>query len=93
MAQSSHEPADHDAERHLDGDYMIGSMPIEEQRSTFDFFIGLTKWGSLIIAAMVLFLTLLTSTGAGWIGSAAATAVLLVAGVFMLRGKNDAETH
>jgi hypothetical protein len=35
-----------------------GAMDIREQRSTYDFFMGLTKWGSLAVAALLLFLTL-----------------------------------
>ena len=38
--------------------YVRGSQEISEQESTFDAFVGLSKWGSLIIAASLLFLTI-----------------------------------
>ncbi len=84
-------PHDHDAATEVD--YTIGSMPIGEQRRTFDFFIGLVKWGSLIIAALLVLLTLWTSTGAGWLGSMVGGAVVLGLGILLLKGKNDGEAH
>lgn len=84
-------PHDHDAATEVD--YTVGSMEIGEQRKTFDFFIGLVKWGSLIIAALMVLLIMWTSTGAGWLGSIIAGAVVLGLGIVMLKGKNDGETH
>jgi hypothetical protein len=67
-----------------------GEMDIQQQVSTFDLFNGITKWGSLFVGTLVLFLTLLFCTGAGF-GGAAITAIIAVAvGVFLLRDKPDA---
>ena len=46
---------------HADADaqaYVHGSMPLNEQHATYGLFMNLTKWGSLGVAALVLFLTL-----------------------------------
>ena len=72
-------------------DYHRGEMDIAEQTSTFHLVMGMTKWGSLTIAAGVLFFTLLFCTHTGFLGSAAYTAVLIVAGIFMLRGGKPEE--
>jgi hypothetical protein len=75
-------------------DYQRGNMDIAEQTSTFALVMGMTKWGSLVIAAGVLFFALLFCTHTGFLGSAAYTAVLVVAGIFLLRSKPDAaEAH
>lgn len=74
-------------------DYHRGEMDIHEQKSTFDLFIGMTKWGSLAIAAGVLFFTMLFCTSAGFIGAAAAALVVTVVGVLVLRAKPDAAAH
>ena len=70
-------------------DYQRGDMDIAEQTATFHLVMGMTKWGSLTIAAGVLFFTLLFCTHTGFIGSAAAAFVLLVAGVLLLREKPE----
>ena len=72
-------------------DYQRGTMDIAEQTSTFHLVMGLTKWGSLVIAAGVLFFSLLFCTHTGFLGSAAYTAVLIVVGIFMLRGGKPEE--
>jgi membrane protein implicated in regulation of membrane protease activity len=75
-------------------DYQRGDMDIAEQTATFHLVMGLTKWGSLAIAAGVLFFTLLFCTQTGFLGSAAFTLVLIVAGVLMLRSKpEEAASH
>ncbi len=66
-------------------DYVRGSQEISEQESTFDAFLGLTKWGSLIIAATVLFLTIWFQPGGSFIAAAISAGVLLVAGYFLLK--------
>ncbi|MBL8773784.1 MAG: aa3-type cytochrome c oxidase subunit IV [Phenylobacterium sp.] len=71
-------------------DYQRGHMDIAEQTATFHLVMGLTKWGSLVIAAGVLFFTLLFCTAAGFIGSLVATVALIAAGVFLLRSKPEA---
>ena len=71
-------------------DHVRGEMDIAEQVSTFAFFNTLTKWGSLAIGALILFLALWFCTGAGF-GGAAITAVIVIAlGVFLLRSKSEA---
>jgi hypothetical protein len=72
------------------GDYQRGGMDIAEQSATYELVMGLTKWGSLVIAASVLFFVLLFCTATGFLGSAIATAVLLTAGVVFLRAKPEA---
>lgn len=71
-------------------DYQRGAMDIAEQTATYDLVMGMTKWGALAIAAGVLFFSLLFCTHTGFLGSAAFTAVLIVAGVLMLRSKPEA---
>lgn len=74
-------PASHDE------DYHRGEMDIAEQRSTFDLVMGITKWGSLFVAAVVLFFTLWLYPRGSFMAAAIATFVLVAAGVFFLRGK------
>jgi hypothetical protein len=69
------------------GDYQRGKMDISEQAATFAAFNGMTKWGSLAVATLLLFITLLFCTPAGFAGSAIPAVVLLVAGIFFLREK------
>ena len=66
-------------------DYHRGEMDIAEQRSTFHLVMGLTKWGSLISAVVVLFLTLLLATDAGFLGAAFVSIVVTAIGVLLLR--------
>ena len=61
------------------------SMEIVEQRSTYHAFDGLVRWGSLAVAALILFLTLMFCTGAGFFGAAVPAAILVAVGVFALR--------
>lgn len=69
------------------GDYHRGEMDISEQAATFAAFNNMTKWGSLSVSVLLLFITLLFCTKAGFIGSAIAAVVLLAAGIFFLRDK------
>jgi NhaP-type Na+/H+ and K+/H+ antiporter len=69
------------------GDYHRGEMDISEQAATFAAFNGMTKWGSLSVATLLLFITLLFCTPAGFIGAAVPAVVLLAAGIFFLRDK------
>ena len=70
-------------------DYHRGEMEIEEQARTFDMFMGLTKWGSLAIAALLVFLILTFATGAGVMTAFLVTVVFLALGVFTLREKKS----
>lgn len=69
------------------GDYHRGEMDIHEQAATYAAFGKMTKWGSLAVATLLLFITLLFCTKAGFIGSAIAAAILLAVGVFTLKEK------
>ena len=69
------------------GDYRRGEMDIQEQAATYAAFGKMTKWGSLAVAVLLLFITLLFCTPAGFAGSAIAAVVLLVLGVVSLKEK------
>lgn len=69
------------------GDYHRGEMDISEQAATFAAFNGMTKWGSLGVSTLLLFITLLFCTPAGFIGAVIPAVVLLAAGIFFLRDK------
>ncbi|MET3666915.1 aa3-type cytochrome c oxidase subunit IV [Caulobacter sp. 1776] len=69
------------------GDYQRGEMDIQEQAATFAAFNGMTKWGSLAVATLLLFITLLFCTPTGFVGSAIAAVVLLAVGILALREK------
>lgn len=68
-------------------DYHRGEMDIAEQTATYHLVMGLTKWGSLVTAASILFFSLLFCTDTGFLGSAAWAVVVMVAGVLLLREK------
>ena len=65
--------------------YVRGSQEISEQASTFHAFIGMSKWGSLGIAAVLMFLTLAFQPGGSLVGGAITAVVILVAGWFLLK--------
>ncbi|WP_395670867.1 aa3-type cytochrome c oxidase subunit IV [Phenylobacterium sp.] len=69
-------------------DYHRGEMDIAEQVSTYGLVMGITKWGSLATAVLVLWLTLFFCTETGFLGSSAAAFVLLVVGVLALKKKS-----
>lgn len=66
-------------------DYHRGEMEISEQRSTFDLFMNLAKWGSLHVASILLLLTLWFGTEAGFLGAVAGFVALEAAGFLMLK--------
>ena len=68
-------------------DYHRGEMDISEQKSTYDLFSDLTKWGSLFLAALLLFLTVWFCTEGGFMGGLVSGVVLAVVGWFYLRKK------
>lgn len=74
------------------GEYHRGDMVIEEQRSTYNVFMSLTKWGSVAAAAVVIWATLSFAVGTGVLTATLITAVLVAASVFFLRkGETDVE--
>jgi hypothetical protein len=68
---------------HASDSYDRGSQEISEQESTFSAFMGMSKWGSLIIAVLLVFLTLWFQPG-GSLMTAVITAVVLSAGGFFM---------
>lgn len=68
-------------------DYHRGEMDIQEQVSTYNLIMGITKWGSLAVAAFVLWATLWFCTDAGFLGATIAAVVMIVLGVIALRAK------
>ena len=71
-------------------DYHRGEMDIAEQKATFQGFITLSKWGSLVIAVGVLFFAMLFCTEAGLFQAGLAALVVLVVGVLALRQPKSA---
>jgi hypothetical protein len=73
-----------------DTTFQRGGMDTQEQRSTWSLFMGLTKWGALFVAVLVLFLVVWFCVGAG-LGAAFVTALITtVLGVAFL-GKKPAK--
>ena len=69
-----------------------GQMDITEQSASFDLFVRFTKWGSLAVAVIVLWATLMFCTTTGFIGSVVAAVILLALGVYLLR-ENPQPAH
>ena len=74
-------------------DYHRGEMDIQEQVSTFNLVMGLTKWGSLVLAAFLLFLVLWFCTPAGFLAGFISGGVRLALGIVLLRSKPEAAAH
>ena len=72
-------------------DYHRGEMEITEQTKTFHLIMGMTKWGSLVLASFLLCVVMATSTKIGLLGSLAWGVGLLVIGIFGLREKPAAD--
>jgi hypothetical protein len=68
-------------------DYNPGDQNISEQVATYRLFGGLTKWGSLTVATLVLMLTLWFCLGANFLGGLIPGLVVAAAGGFFLRSK------
>jgi len=68
-------------------DYQRGGMDIAEQTATFQLVMGMTKWGSLVLAAVLLFFVLLFCTHTGFMGSAIWAVVVAAVGTVLLREK------
>jgi len=73
-------------------DYHRGDMDIHEQASTFNLFMGMTKWGSLAVAASLIFLVIWFCTTGGFLAGLVTGLVVLALGVAALREK-PAEAH
>jgi uncharacterized membrane protein len=70
--------------------YHRGEMDIQEQVSTFNLVMGMTKWGSLILAAFLLFVVIWFCTSAGFLSGFITGAVVLALGILLLRSKPEA---
>lgn len=88
MTVDTQNPATAEAEADAHA-YLRGSMEINEQVSTYGLFIGLAKWGSLITAVVVVFLTVWFAVGAGFMAALFSAVVLSVAGWLALRSKSQ----
>lgn len=67
--------------------YSPGAMDISEHKTTFSFVMGLTKWGSLAIASVLILLVFWFCTPAGF-GTGLVVALIVAAiGGFMLSRK------
>lgn len=63
-------------------DYVRGEMNIADQKATFDGFMVVTVWGSLLTAVCVLYLTLVFAVGMDWMGSLLGVTVFgVIAGI------------
>jgi hypothetical protein len=71
-------------------DYHRGEMEIQEQVSTYNLFMGMTKWGSLAIASHLLLFTVWFCTPGGFFAGLISAVVLAVIGFVLLRDKPDA---
>jgi integral membrane sensor domain MASE1 len=70
--------------------YTPGEMDIHEQVSTFNFVMGMTKWGSLTLASLLLFFVLWFCTGTGFLGALITGVVVAAIGILLLREKKGA---
>jgi len=68
-------------------DYHRGDMDITEQRSTFHVVMMMTKWGSLVLASLLVLLVLWFCTGAGFFSGLISAVVVLAVGIAVLREK------
>lgn len=61
-------------------DHVRGEMDISQHKSTFDGFMAVTVWSSLITGLWILYFTLVFAVGFDWMGSLIACTVLGVIG-------------
>ena len=60
-------------------DYTRGEMNIASQTNTFNGFMSVTLWSSMLLGLTVLFMTLVFAAGANWMSSLISVALLGVA--------------
>ena len=72
-------------------EYHRGEMDIHEQVSTFHLVMGLTKWGSVVLASWLLTIVLWFCTSAGFLAGASSGLVVLGLGIALLREKPAAD--
>lgn len=68
-------------------DYHRGEQNIAEQVATYQAFGSLSKWGSLVIAALLLMFSLWFCVGVDFLGGLIPAVLLLALGVYFLRSK------
>ena len=68
-------------------DYHRGEQDITEQTATFHLVMGMTKWGCLALAAMLVLLVFWFCTPAGPLPGFITALIVTVAGIFFLREK------
>ena len=71
-------------------EYHSGDQDITEQVATFSVFGKMMKWGSLIIASMLLLLVIWFCVGAGFFAGLIPAVILLAVGIFFLRSPPEA---
>ncbi len=67
--------------------YTAGDMNIAEHKATFSFVMGLTKWGSLAIASVLILLVFWFCTPAGFGTGLIVAAIVAAIGGFVLSRK------
>ena len=80
-----HNPATAEADADAKA-YLRGSMEINEQVSTFHLFNFLTKWGSLFVVCLVLFVAVLMGAG-GFVAALGTAVVIGVIGFIVLKSR------
>ena len=73
-------------------EYHRGEMDIEEQVATFHLFNGMTKWGSVALAALLVLLVLWFCTPAGFLTGLISVVVVTALGIMLLRDKPHADS-
>lgn len=73
-------------------EYHRGDMDIHEQSATYHLFVMMAKWGSLALAALLIFLVLAFCTPTSFFGSLAVGVIVAVGGYFVLR-EHEGEEH
>lgn len=68
-------------------DHVRGEMDISDHKATFDGFMSVTVWSSLITAVSVLYFTLVFAIGMDWLGALVAVGVVgVVSGLALSMG-------
>ncbi len=76
-------------DHHAPTDYHAGKMNIDEQSATFLSVVGLFKWGSLALAAILILLIFWFCTPAGFLSGLIVAAIVTILGAVVLRGKKS----
>ncbi len=74
-------------------DYTRGEMDIHAHKASFHAFTLMSKWGSLAVASMLLFLVLWFCTKAGFGAAAISAIIVAVLGYLVLRQKPNTPAH